>query len=1363
MKTRLLISYALTMCFLFLTHFSISAQQGCSYDYTLRCPARYQGCIDESPGSSNTGFPTILRTGVLCDSVQFSYSDQILVDNDCNLLFDRLWSATIPGSNTTRKCSQRIELFDNTSPSISSCPPDIRITLPDSTASWVDPQITDNCGTVNISYSHQNGSFFSLGTTEVILTATDGCGNQSSCSFTVTLEEGCTTEFELICPSDFVSCIVTDIDPSVIGSANTIHEGDFCGTKSIGYSDNALTDQDCNTIIERTWTATADETNETKQCVQRIEISDTLAPLISNCPPDITVETLSTPVNWLDPQVNDNCSSIQLSSNFNSGSIFPEGQTEVIYTAKDDCGNSSTCSFFVNVTVDTCDQDFTIICPSNFYGCIGDSTDPYDTGQANVSHSGDFCGSLSISYEDSTLSQTSSRVEIQRVWYATIQDDGTKKGCAQLIILEDNEAPIINNCPDDISLEPEDATYTWTLPTASDNCTSVTLESTHDNGSTFPEGETTVTYTATDDNGNSSTCSFIITVKTEECNEDFDIICPTDYTDCRDGSTDPTETGRPSITHHGQVCGSISVTSDDRIISESDCSLVIEREWTATSQGGLKKRCIQRIRLEDKDAPTIHNCPDDVVLDFDEAQYTWTLPTASDNCSTITLESSHPNGSTFPVGTTIVKYTATDDCGNKSTCSFEIKVKPDNTGSNLIVQCPDDIVIDCGGELHYDSWPLPEVASTCGNCDEDHSADYVDMGSIDGHRYYCSKFKATWQDAAEHARRMGGYLVIINDEYENKLLSEFLEVRSAYIGLSDHVEEGEFKWVDGSGVTYSNWYPGQPNDYRGKQDYVELLNDGYWNDQYSYKKLEFIVELPCIKVEQIEGPLSPSAFTGTSAKITYKVSDGCGNNKTCSFTVSKSGSLNLTCPQDIEVNLHSGQHSKEVTWDDPAVETCCSYSGGYGEINGFVYMGHLNGHHYYCSKEDLKWKDAQAVCESHGGYLAVINSEEENTMLANFLTVQSAFIGLSDHNHEGHFEWVNGASLDYTNWYPGQPNNYYDDQHYVEMLNNGQWNDQYSHKKREYIMEIPGGVELTQISGPAKGSSLEAGTYDIKYKAKDACGNIDFCSFKVMVNGSGSNDFCHTGPTDSYGNWIESAQFGEYKNVTGNDGGYGDYSSNCVSVTKNKVIDIQLTAGSHSYTNTLYWAIFVDWNKDGNYSKSERIARGRSKIALKGRFIFSNSLPTGNFPMRISANTYGYHENGCDPIGYGEVEDYCLTVRDEHGYFTSKPSTKANIEMEEVVMNSFDLINEKEEDDVSLEKLASTKIFPNPFVNNFEIQGSAFNTLSVWQLDGKLLKTVKIENTSRYNLDMSDLPSGAYLLEIGLSDGSIDMKRIIKR
>ncbi|MBL7923735.1 MAG: HYR domain-containing protein [Bacteroidia bacterium] len=51
----------------------------------------------------------------------------------------------------------------------------------------------------------------------------------------------------------------------------------------------------------------------------------------------------------------------------------------------------------------------------------------------------------------------------------------------------------------------------------------------------------------------------------------------------------------------------------------------------------------------------------------------WIAPVASDNCAVVITSNKNP-GDFFPIGTTVVTYTATDGCGNVRTCSFNVIV-----------------------------------------------------------------------------------------------------------------------------------------------------------------------------------------------------------------------------------------------------------------------------------------------------------------------------------------------------------------------------------------------------------------------------------------------------------------------------------------------------------------------------------------------------------------------------------------------------------------------------------------------------------------------------------------------------------------
>lgn len=110
----------------------------------------------------------------------------------------------------------------------------------------------------------------------------------------------------------------------------------------------------------------------------------------------------------------------------------------------------------------------------------------------------------------------------------------------------------------------------------------------------------------------------------------------------------------------------------------------------------------------------------------------------------------------------------------------------------------------------------------------------------------------TWLDAVAYAPRLGGYLATIDGQAEQDFVASLASSSlgsgsSAWIGLNDRRIEGNFEWVEGSPVNYSNWNPGEPNNL-GDEDCTELYvgggAGGKWNDApCSYSKAA-IIEIP---------------------------------------------------------------------------------------------------------------------------------------------------------------------------------------------------------------------------------------------------------------------------------------------------------------------------------------------------------------------------------------------------------------------------------------------------------------------------------------------------------------------------------------
>lgn len=103
------------------------------------------------------------------------------------------------------------------------------------------------------------------------------------------------------------------------------------------------------------------------------------------------------------------------------------------------------------------------------------------------------------------------------------------------------------------------------------------------------------------------------------------------------------------------------------------------------------------------------------------------------------------------------------------------------------------------------------------------------VNPVNGHAYYLLP-ASSWQDARAQAHDLGGNLATINDADEQAwVFSTFGSYggqdRSLWIGLSDVASPGNFLWVSGEPVTYTNWQPGQP-DYIGIEHYVHMIRTG---------------------------------------------------------------------------------------------------------------------------------------------------------------------------------------------------------------------------------------------------------------------------------------------------------------------------------------------------------------------------------------------------------------------------------------------------------------------------------------------------------------------------------------------------------
>jgi len=176
----------------------------------------------------------------------------------------------------------------------------------------------------------------------------------------------------------------------------------------------------------------------------------------------------------------------------------------------------------------------------------------------------------------------------------------------------------------------------------------------------------------------------------------------------------------------------------------------------------------------------------------------------------------------------------------------------------------------------------------------------------------------------------------------------------------------------------------------------------------------------------------------------------------------------------------------------------------YGEY--LTGMERISTYEYLLIEEYKTWFDAKTDCESRGGHLVTISSQEENDFVINLIGPNSIWIGLTDESIEGSWEWVTGEPVTYTNWSQDEPNDAGEGEDYAEM-EDGNWNDNGGPSDpsltHSYVCEIEHGLTAPTILFPNGGEILD-GKITIEWrKAVDNQGHsISYSVFNSSDNGS---------------------------------------------------------------------------------------------------------------------------------------------------------------------------------------------------------------------------------------------------------------------
>jgi large repetitive protein len=589
----------------------------------------------------------------------------------CSQTITRRWTAK-DACNNVAYHTQVITVNDTTAPTFISCPSNIEVQCSDDVPAPVnasDINAADNCtGDVLVSYfmSDTTGVLGCNYTITHIYTATDICGNRSTCSYSILVNDNIAPE--LTVPAGYTVQCNNEVEFA------PAYATDNC-TNSLNIAEEVDTLVDgCIITYVRSFSV-SDNCGNTTTGTQTINVIDTTAPVLE-IPVDDTVECNGQVV-FADATASDNCTD-NLVINVDVTTDTDGNDCEYTYTrlfsVSDACGNTTSATQVIHV-IDTEAPAFVNLGGPYYVEC----GDIYNDDWVRPAASDNCDSDLSYSYIDA-MTSGGCLGTIHRTM--TVSDNCGNSTTQEFVIyIQDTTAPVITSIPADATVECSSvpAAPSVDVVEASDNCGSASsIYGTYAEGHnanvtiTFDQqiiagncpGNYTILWiwTATDYCDNSSSATTTITVV--DTTAPVFVDNPANITvDC--GQPIP---GAEIVTAQDN-CSSdliVAVSSDNLIGGSCAGQYLIERIYTATDACGNSSTFTQNIFVEDTHAPVFNeNNQASFQYECDE-QVQVVTPVAVDDCSGVATQYTDAvdgdNCATYITRT----WTATDGCGNQS-------------------------------------------------------------------------------------------------------------------------------------------------------------------------------------------------------------------------------------------------------------------------------------------------------------------------------------------------------------------------------------------------------------------------------------------------------------------------------------------------------------------------------------------------------------------------------------------------------------------------------------------------------------------------------------------------------------------------
>lgn len=151
--------------------------------------------------------------------------------------------------------------------------------------------------------------------------------------------------------------------------------------------------------------------------------------------------------------------------------------------------------------------------------------------------------------------------------------------------------------------------------------------------------------------------------------------------------------------------------------------------------------------------------------------------------------------------------------------------------------------------------------------------------------------------------------------------------------------------------------------------------------------------------------------------------------------------------------------------------------------------------------------------------------------------------------------------------------------------------------------------------------------------------------FARSLENAAINSYCISKGSNTTRGYINKVSMETINNLSGNNGGFGDFTSQSANLYKTATYTIELTPGFVSGAAYFeYWTVYIDYNQNGIFEANEIVAKGHGAIRINKSFPIPATATNGPTRMRIQMQEGIQETDPCAIYTYGEVEDYTVVI-----------------------------------------------------------------------------------------------------------------------